>query len=67
MKMPWVLVKRKDWDHKCTENHVLREALRDANVEVRKHRIVLAGLSQGQEDITAPVEKALSTKGAVKC
>lgn len=44
------------------ENGLLREALRDANAELLKHRRLISGLSTGQTEITEAFERALKHK-----
>lgn len=41
------------------ENYTLRDALREANAELFRHRQLLASLRRGEEEATAAVEKAL--------
>jgi hypothetical protein len=44
------------------ENMTLRDALREANNELRKHRTTLAMLGQGDSAVTVQVERVLATK-----
>jgi hypothetical protein len=41
------------------ENYTLRDALREANKELLKHRLLITGLRTGQEQTTRQFEKAL--------
>lgn len=42
------------------ENHTLRDALRAANAELRRHRLLIGSLQEGDERITAAVHRALN-------
>ena len=43
------------------ENMMLREALRSAHDELRRHRLLIGSLRMGQEDVTAAVQRIVST------
>lgn len=42
------------------ENYSLRDALRENNAELRKYRMLVGGLRDGNSAITAAVEKIVS-------
>lgn len=44
------------------ENHVLRDALREANAELRKHRQTIGALSTGQRQATEQLERVFARK-----
>ncbi len=44
------------------ENTLLKDAMHEANKEIRKHRILLCGLRDQQPDIVRSVEKAIRSK-----
>jgi len=41
------------------ENMTLRDALREANEELRRHRLLLASLRAGHDDTTRAVERVI--------
>lgn len=41
-----------------TENFTLRDALREANAELVRHRRLIAGLRTGDPEVTRAIEKA---------
>ena len=55
----WPWVTRWRYERLKQENYVLRDALREANNELRKHRALLSGLRAGDARMTAAVEKAI--------
>lgn len=57
-RRPFVL--RRNYDALCTENYTLRDALRGANFELRKHRTLIAGLRDGHRQTTEAVERIIS-------
>jgi hypothetical protein len=42
----------------AAENYLLRDALKEANAELRKHRILIAGLRNAHSDTIDKVMKA---------
>ena len=62
--MRWPLVWRSSLEAARLENFTLRDALRNANEELAKHRKVLAGLRAGDRAMTEAVEKVFLGKGA---
>lgn len=54
---PWVTRFRLEQIQR--ENFTLRDALREANAELRRHRTLLAGLRDGDRQMTAAVERAI--------
>lgn len=62
MKLRFPLVLRHAYEALQTENFTLRDALREANAELLKHRILIKGLRTGQVDITRQFERAIATK-----
>lgn len=42
------------------ENYSLRDALRNTNAELRKHRQLIGELRNGNEDVTAGLERAMA-------
>ncbi len=43
--------------HLQVENFTLRDALREANIELLAHRRLIAGLRSGQADVTQAVQR----------
>lgn len=39
------------------ENFTLRDALREANQELRSHRLLIAGLRRGDADVTSAMQR----------
>ena len=63
MRFPWVVLSRKRCENLAklqTENYVLRDALREANAELLRHRTLIAGLASGRRDMTEALERILS-------
>ncbi len=58
-KHSWPLVMRYRYEELKLENYTLRDALREANSELRRHRKLLSGLRDGDRRMTAAVEKAI--------
>jgi hypothetical protein len=58
-KWSWPLVWRSSHDALKRENFELRGAIRMANAELQKHRMLIVGLKTGQPEITAAFEKAI--------
>jgi len=59
MKLPFV--HRREYDRLLIENFTLRDALREANAELYKHRTLIAGLRTGHTAMTAAVEKVFQS------
>lgn len=59
MNFRWPLIWRRDYDALKTENYVLRDALREANAELHKHRMLIGGLREQRADIVREVERVL--------
>lgn len=55
----WPWVTRSRYETVKRENYTLRDALREANAELRRHRALIAGLRAGDERMTAAVERAI--------
>ena len=60
--MKWPFVWRHAYDRLSIENYTLRDALRGANEELRKHRLLIGGLRAGHEQTTRQMERVLRTK-----
>lgn len=58
----WPLMWKSTADEIRLENYTLRDALRNANEELRKHRTLIAGLRTGQTEVVNDLERIL--KGA---
>ncbi len=58
--VPFVL--RRNYDHLLTENHVLRDALRESNSELRKHRVTISNLVQGAPEATKMLERVIAKR-----
>lgn len=59
MKWQWPFVWRSDYNAVRLENYTLRDALRNSNAELHKHRRLLAQLRAGEQTATEAVERAL--------
>lgn len=55
----WPLMLKSTHEATRRENFNLRGALGAANAELRKHRLLLGSLREGNELVTAAVERAL--------
>ncbi len=62
----WPLMLRSNHEAMRRENFNLRGALGAANAELRKHRLLLGQLRDGNAQATAAVERAISTIKSVK-
>lgn len=60
MRLRWPFVLRRNFDALQTENFVLRDALREANAELRRHRLLIGGLREQRADVVREVERVLS-------
>jgi hypothetical protein len=54
----WVILRRADRNAMILENFTLRSALKEANAELRRHRILINELGRGDPEITKAIEKA---------
>lgn len=52
-------VRRSAYDKLKLENYTLRDALRDANEDLRRHRVLLAAMRDGDPETTRQIEKVL--------
>lgn len=57
MKFEWPFVLRSTHAAVRTENYTLRDALREANKELVKHRRLLAGLRSGSVDVVRVLDR----------
>ena len=55
----WPFVLKSTHDQVRRENGFLRSALKEANAELYKHRMLIGGLKYQQPDIVRAVEKAI--------
>ncbi len=55
----WPLVTRRRLERAQRENYTLRDALREANAELLKHRTLIAGLRSGDARMTKAIERAI--------
>ena len=55
--MLWFWVRRSTHEAVRRENYTLRDALREANEELRKHRVLVAGLRRGDVEMTRAIER----------
>lgn len=55
----WPFMMKKTHRAVQVENHVLREALREANKELRKHRLTIGALASGDIKATEQIERIL--------
>jgi len=58
----WPLMLRSNHEMVRQENGLLREALRNANEEIRKQRLLIGGLRAGHQDTVEKLERVLSKK-----
>jgi hypothetical protein len=58
-RLDWPLVRRGRHNELRLENMTLRDALRNANDEVRRHRALIAGLRDGDERVTESVRRVI--------
>lgn len=56
----WPFMLRRSHETVRRENFHLRGALGAANAELRKHRLLLGSLAQGEPQATAAIERAIS-------
>lgn len=56
----WPWVSRRRYEALQAENYTLRDALREANKELVRHRALLSGLRNGDRRMTEAVRKALA-------
>jgi len=55
----WPFMLKSNHEQVRHENTLLKDALHEANKELRKHRLLLGGLKTQQPDIVRAVEKAI--------
>jgi hypothetical protein len=53
-----MLIRKDDYRLLKLENSTLREDMKNAVVELRKHRMLLASLSTGSPEVTEALERA---------
>lgn len=57
IKIIWPFMLKSMHEKVRQENYVLRDALREANAELSKHRRLLAGIRSGQVDIVGVLDR----------
>lgn len=62
MKLEWPFVLRSTHAAVRTENYTLRDALREANKELVRHRQLLAGIRSGSVDVVRILDRMASTE-----
>jgi hypothetical protein len=55
---PFQIVRKSDWRMLKLENSTLRGDLKNAVIELRKHRLLLASLGTGNPEVTEALERA---------
>jgi hypothetical protein len=60
MRFKWPLMLVSNHEKVRVENCLLRDALKEANAELRKHRVLLASLKQGNIETTDKVMRAFT-------
>lgn len=56
----WPFVLRSSYERLHRENYTLRDALREANAELHKHRMLVGGLRSGHEGTSLKLERVLA-------
>lgn len=56
-KFEWPFMLRSTHEAVRRENYTLRDALREANVELARHRKLLAGIRSGAVDVVGVLER----------
>ncbi len=56
----WPWVSRRRFETAQRENYTLRDALREANADLRRHRTLLGGLRDGDRRMTDAVQRAIT-------
>lgn len=56
----WPLMLKSNHEAVRRENFNLRGALQQANAELRKHRLLIGSLREGDEQATAAVQRAMA-------
>jgi len=56
-KWEWPLMFKSSHEAVRAENYLLRDALKEANAELRKHRILIAGLRDGNKDTADKLQR----------
>lgn len=57
MRVSWPFMLRSTHERTLRENLTLRDALREANNELRKHKMLLAGIRDSSIDVAKVIEK----------
>lgn len=60
MTIHWPFILRSTHDAVRTENWSLRDALREANAELRRHRLLIGQLKAGHAETTTAFERVLA-------
>lgn len=60
----WPFVLRSTYERVRAENSTLRDALREANNELRKHRLLIDGIAKGTPDVIDKLERVLLKRQA---
>lgn len=58
MRWPWTIIRRDELRLLKLENATLREDMKNAVVELRKHRLLIAALGTGHPEVTEAMERA---------
>jgi hypothetical protein len=58
---PFQFVRKDEYRLLRLENATLRSDLRNAVIELRKHRLLIASLSTGEAEVTEAIERARLT------
>jgi uncharacterized protein (DUF3084 family) len=61
----WPLMLKSTHEAVRRENYTLRDALREANKELAKHRQLLAGIRSGQIDVVTTLDKIATRKAGI--
>jgi len=56
-ELVWPFVWRSTYERMRRENYTLRDALREANNEIKRHRRLLADIQSGRTDVVRILEK----------
>jgi hypothetical protein len=60
IKLRWPFMLKSTHRAVQAENYLLRDALKEANAELRKHRILISGLRNAHSDTVEKVMKAFA-------
>lgn len=58
----WPFVSKWTFEKMRRENGLLRDALRNANAELHRHKMLIADLRMGQEQATVAVQRAFAKR-----